>query len=120
LGGQRSRVMRGLRPDPSLLRSSAESRRIVVQDAAAILGCSPAVVRRLLNDGILHGRRFTIRGMRVTRESLLKLMRWLEASEEDERLIGIRTMDQAVAILQKLAKELERRSSAPDPKKERI
>jgi hypothetical protein len=87
LGAGRSRVIHRLRPDASLLpRSSAESRRIVIRDAAAILGCSPAIVRRLLNDGMLHGRRFTVRGIRVTRESLLKLIRWLEASEEDERV----------------------------------
>jgi hypothetical protein len=87
LGADRTRVIRTLRPDPSLLPgSSAESRRIVIRDAAAILGCSPAIVRRLLDDGMLRGRRFTVRGISVTLESLLKLMRWLEAIEEDERL----------------------------------
>lgn len=49
---------------------------------------SPAIVRRLLSDGMLQGRRFTIRGISVTRESLLKLMFWLQVIEEedDERL----------------------------------
>ncbi|MBZ5509942.1 MAG: hypothetical protein LAN70_02120 [Acidobacteriia bacterium] len=89
MGAKASRRVRTLRPDPLLLpQSNADSRRIVIRDAAAILGCSPAIVRRLLSDGMLQGRRFTIRGISVTRESLLKLMFWLQVIEEedDERL----------------------------------
>ena len=85
LSVERSRIILGLRPEPSLLPPPGG--RILIRDAAEILGCSCHIVRRLLNDGMLRGQRFTVRGIRVTRESLLAFIRWFEAIEvEDDRL----------------------------------
>ena len=82
---ERAHIIRTLRPEPSLLPPSG--RRILIRDAAEILGCSRSVVRGLLNHGMLRGQWFSDRGIRVTRESLLTFIRWFEAIEvDDDRL----------------------------------
>ena len=78
-----------LRPDLSQLPLSGfDSRRILVRQAAAILGCSRAVVLRLLECGLLRAWRLTPRGWwRVFPESIAELARslaWIER-DGDER-----------------------------------